>query len=269
VGIGAIQAAVGIPSHTELNPAAAREAKSFDKTLRASMGQEVSRVVTPLSGSEAARALSHAWRQRFGHAPTKEQLSVLVAQWGLETGSGRSMVGYNFGGIKGTGPSGLTVACKTTEGYGDKTQHIVYHFRAYRNADEGAKDYVNFLAKHYGGAMDRAVAGDAAGFVRALKRGGYFTGSEEVYVRSVTSLAEKVRTEGFDSIGSGGSHMPVHVAAQVQSPTAPMPTYAPAGHEAAFADAYAFADEIARAATRIAATNPEDNDNAPKQHNRI
>src|SRR5882724_3982669 len=73
---------------------------------------------THLSGGEAAHALGAAWRQRFGVAAPSGALEVLVADWAHETGHGRAMMNYNFGGIKGSGPSGLSAAYVTTEGAG-------------------------------------------------------------------------------------------------------------------------------------------------------
>src|SRR6266571_5017730 len=51
---------------------------------------------TPLTGGEAASALSKAWQAVTGQAPNPKLLSVLVAQWAHETGRGESMLNYNF-----------------------------------------------------------------------------------------------------------------------------------------------------------------------------
>src|SRR5438270_880216 len=74
---------------------------------------------TPLTGSEAASALSSAWQRVTGHAPSPKMLSVLVAQWSHETGRGRAMLNYNFGGLKGQSAEGLSAAYRTHEGTGD------------------------------------------------------------------------------------------------------------------------------------------------------
>ncbi|MFO0729132.1 MAG: glucosaminidase domain-containing protein [Myxococcota bacterium] len=157
---------------------------------------------TPMSGSEAADALSKAWTKRYGTPPSKETLSILTAQWALETGHGKSMCNYNFGGIKGTGPSGLSASYKTKEGWGASEISITDRFRAYNSAEEGASDYLALLDRRYGNALDAARNGDAAGFVHGLKARGYFTGNEEVYTRNVVALSQSALNRGFDSIGA-------------------------------------------------------------------
>jgi hypothetical protein len=157
---------------------------------------------TPLSGDQAAGALSQAWRERFGSPPPARTLSILTAQWAHETGRGRSMLNFNFGGIKGTSPEGLSTSYRTREGSGADEVRIVDEFRAYRSAANGASDYVSLLARRYPRAVEAAHAGDAGGFVRALKSGGYFTGDERAYVKSVTALADQALSTGYESLGA-------------------------------------------------------------------
>lgn len=158
---------------------------------------------TRLSGAEAAQALSSAWEQVRGEPPSAETLSILVGQWAHETGRGASMLNYNFGGLKGTGPSGLSTACSTREGWGDSEVRVVARFRAYGSPEEGARDYVSLLARRYPDAVQAAQQGDAGGFVHALKARGYFTDNEASYTKSVQSLATLALRTGFDALGSG------------------------------------------------------------------
>jgi flagellar protein FlgJ len=157
---------------------------------------------TRLSGGQAANAISQAWQERFGQPPSERTLSILVAHWAHETGRGESMLNYNFGGIKGSGPSGMSAEYKTREGFGDSEKRITDRFRAYASATEGARDYVDLLARRYGDAVDNATREDPGGFVKALKAKGYFTGEEGAYVKSVTGLANQALTQGFDAIGA-------------------------------------------------------------------
>jgi hypothetical protein len=215
---------------------------------------------THLSGAEAAQALGAAWRQRFGETAPSGAIEVLVADWAHETGHGRAMMNYNFGGIKGTGPSGLSAAYLTTEGSGASEQRIVDRFRAYHNATEGAADYVGLLAERFPRALDAARRGDAAEFVSALKKGGYFTGSEGAYATSVVSLANQAHRSGFDALGAVSTGAPAS-----QSPS--FPVTSGAAHLHAFlakpvaqADALAMTDELSRAALRIAASESSHRD---------
>jgi hypothetical protein len=224
----------------------------------------VSPVRTQLSGSEAAEALAAAWTERNGSPPSERTLAILTAQWSHETGRGESMFNYNFGGIKGAGPSGLSVAQRTTEGSGASARRITDNFRAYTSAAEGASDYLALLERRYGGALDAARAGDAEGFVRGLKSRGYFTGDEGAYVESVSRLAAHAEANGFDAIGAGGSE-----PLPVLGPAAPRPEAGTVGanaellarfsdaligaslNEAPTLDAWRITDAMSRSALRI------------------
>lgn len=241
------------------NVAFARELAHFGKVdahRAKSPTVVVEKMATPLSGGEAASALKAAWESRFHESPRPDQLSVLVAQWSHETGGGRAMMNYNFGGIKGAGPSGLTAAYRTTEGIGESERKITDQFRAYRGAHEGAADYLKLLDEHFPAALEATRRGDAAGFVQALKRGGYFTGSEDSYVKSVTALAAEARTAGYDAVGrTDGTPVTAHT----------FPLAHPGGSSEASpplslaaVDAVAMADELSRAALRIAAAQARD-----------
>lgn len=143
---------------------------------------------------QAAASLKQAWSTTLGEPAPKQAVAVLTAQWAHETGRGRSMYNYNFGGIKGAGPSGLTVVQRTKEGCGETERTIKDGFRAYRTPDEGALDYVRLLARRYPAALDAARAGDPVAFVHQLKQGGYFTGNEAEYARSVVGLSVDAAT---------------------------------------------------------------------------
>jgi hypothetical protein len=112
------------------------------------------------------------------------------------------MYNYNFGGIKGTGPTGLTVAQRTKEGWGKTERSITDHFRAYESAQDGASDYVKLLMAHYPEAVTAANRGDASGFVRGLKQRGYFTGDEQAYERSVKSISAGLLEGNYSAVSA-------------------------------------------------------------------
>jgi flagellum-specific peptidoglycan hydrolase FlgJ len=254
----------------------ARTAAVANAQPHASKTRTIAACATHLSGGEAAASLATAYENVFHEPPSPATLRVLVAQWSHETGGGRAMMNYNFGGIKGSSPSGLSAAYLTTEGQGQSAVKLTDRFRAYGSAIEGATDYVKFLSTRFSGAMAEARQGNPEGFVRALKQGGYFTGSEEDYVRSVTRLTEQARASGFDAVGRGGAteqavaRVPGHrdLAATVgrDGPgSSKVLNVAGAGANDAAAqvrafdaaDALAMADELCRAALRIAAADDE------------
>jgi hypothetical protein len=221
---------------------------AFAQALRSAASKEVAPSHTQLSGEEAASALSDAWRGVMGRAPTAKQLSLLTAQWSLETGGGRSMMNNNFGGIKGRSPEGLTVAYKTKEGYGATERTITDHFRAYSSAKAGAEDYVRLLKARFPQAMEAVKSGDPTAFAHALKSEGYYTGSEEDYTKAVASLSERALDKGFGAIGQAGGH--ADVATSPEEPNLQA------------IDALAFADEMSRAAMQIAASGIRAEDEA-------
>jgi flagellum-specific peptidoglycan hydrolase FlgJ len=122
----------------------------------------------------------------------------------METARGTKMYGHNFSGIKGFGPSGLSLMLRTSEGHGPSRQSIRDRFRAYVDPAEGATDYVRLLKERYPEALEAAVRGDAAGFVQEIRRRGYFTDEEKKYARAISSLAKEraqppTETQGAES----------------------------------------------------------------------
>lgn len=212
----------------------------------------VNAVRTQLSPGEAKNALEGAWKRVFGEAPKPETSAILTAQWAHETGRGHSMYNYNFGGIKGTGPSGFSVVQRTREGYGDSERTIRDRFRAYGSAEEGATDYVQLLNARYPRALDAARQGDPEGFVRALKSRGYFTGEEQSYVRSVTTLANEMLGTELSPVRRA---KPEELLAAADFPAQGRGSGAIGGGEGApipFVDSVSIADALARSALRIA-----------------
>ncbi|MFO0611667.1 MAG: glucosaminidase domain-containing protein [Polyangiaceae bacterium] len=134
---------------------------------------------------EIHRAIERGYEAVTGRAPTGATVDVLAAQVATETGYGASMVGFNFGGIKGSSPEGKTAVCKTHEVLNG--QDVVIHdaFRAYDSAESGATDYVRLLERRFPQALDAASNGDVEGFARALKAKGYFTADEGAYARAM------------------------------------------------------------------------------------
>jgi hypothetical protein len=111
---------------------------------------------------------------------------------------------------------------------------------------------VKLLSRRYPEATQAAREGDPVGFVQGLKQRGYFTGDPAAYTRSVVSLSGIA-----PSYGGAASPPPVLDAAPVRRAEAPLELAsnvsigAPSG--VPIVDALALADEISRAALRIAA----------------
>jgi len=145
-----------------------------------------------MAAADAANAIEGALRTVTGKTPNGQTVAILTAQWAHETGFGASMYNYNFGGLKGEGPTGQSVVQRTREGWGPSERTIMDRFKAYDSPEQGAVDYVRLLASRYGPALEAAQRGDTSQFVRGLKSGGYFTGNVDAYQRSVESITRRV-----------------------------------------------------------------------------
>jgi hypothetical protein len=144
---------------------------------------------TRVTREQIRDAIGRAYASLNGRPASSSTLEILTAQACLETGSGESMYNYNFGGVKGAGPTGLTARCRTREVLGGKEVEIRDGFRAYRSLDEGAADYVALLRARFGAALEAAEGGDVRGFAHELKKSGYFTAREEDYAAGLLALS--------------------------------------------------------------------------------
>ncbi|HEY2405612.1 MAG TPA: glucosaminidase domain-containing protein [Polyangiaceae bacterium] len=239
------------------------ESAAFQRVLSARSDGAASNVVTTvrtkLDGEQAASALRAAWTRVTGEPPSEGAVAVLTAQWAHETGTGASMYNYNFGGIKGAGPEGFSVAQQTREGYGKSEHTIVDRFRAYRSADQGATDYVQFLVSRFPEAANSAKAGDPVGFVQGLRQRGYFTGDPAAYTRAVASFTAQGLEQGFSAIGTaraGSAALPELAMRAARPPSGDYSRLAAFGPEPLppLIDALKITDEISRAALRIMAS---------------
>jgi hypothetical protein len=147
--------------------------------------REVPTRATPLSPGQIRSSLAVAYQKLHGRQAPRELLDTLTAQVCTETASGSRMHDYNFGGIKGEGPSGLTARVHTREILDGREVKIRDGFRAYRTPVEGATDYVAFLERRFPKALDAAREGDVDRYVGALKAGRYFTADESAYAAAV------------------------------------------------------------------------------------
>lgn len=134
---------------------------------------------------EIRGAIERAYEAETGTAAPPAVVDVLTAQVSTETGFGQKMMGFNFGGIKGTSPEGKSAVYETHEVIGGRDVVIHDSFRAYGSADAGALDYVRLLSHRFPEALDAAANGDVEGFAHALKMKGYFTADEGAYARAM------------------------------------------------------------------------------------
>ncbi|WP_296727799.1 glucosaminidase domain-containing protein [Variovorax sp.] len=108
---------------------------------------------------------------------------VILGQWGLETGWGKSIIPgtNNLGNIKDFAGGGVEATDNMT-GSRDK-------YRAYETPDQFVDDYANLIQRRYPNAVG---AKDASAFASALKSGGY--AEDPAYVAKVakaSSMADR------------------------------------------------------------------------------
>jgi len=163
----------------------------------------VARVQTTPTIIEWRDAISAAWLDKYGTAPTLKALSVLWAQFALETGRGAKCYCWNLGNIMpGAGWIGDEEDLPTWEQVNGRRVDIVERFRAFTTLAEGARNYLDYLGRaSYAKAWACVVAGDAAGFARALKALGYYTADVTQYANGLFSLAsEFLRAATVDAV---------------------------------------------------------------------
>lgn len=161
------------------------------------MSTELSAKRTPVTPEQAAAYLAQAYRTVAAKPPTRSVLSLLVAQWALETANGRSMWRYNFGNKKYSSRDEhfqyLTGCFEYVQGvretYG--ARHPSCKFAAYTSPQAGATAFVALLARraHWWAGLH---SGSSAGFVAGLTtRPAYFTSGADKYRAGLDSRAAR------------------------------------------------------------------------------
>jgi len=160
------------------------------------MGNRVQRVRTTVSETEMAQAIIEAWKQLFSTMPTKEQVTMVLAQNALETGHRQKMWNYNVGNIITDGKGSfdfyddLTTSEQVSPG---KWEKMNLKFRSYPNLLAGVRDYLKLISsKKYAGAWSHIVNPNIVAFSKALKQAGYYTANEAPYTKQLSSLYKTI-----------------------------------------------------------------------------
>ncbi|MEO8876697.1 MAG: glucosaminidase domain-containing protein [Polyangiaceae bacterium] len=185
---------------------------------------DVAATRTPVSQADLRSAIGRAYTKVNGRPPSNPALDMLTAQASLETGRGTQMYNYNFGGIKGTSPSGQTAHYMTREVENGQSIHLKQGFRAYKSLDDGAVDYVKTLQTRFGSAMPAAERGDVNGFAGALKSAGYYTAPESEYASALHALAPNLQNTSIGMSGSETLSFSMNSFTEQGSTTANLPT---------------------------------------------
>ena len=180
---------------------------------------------TAVTTAEMAQALSNAWFNYYGTYAPEASIKVLVSQWALETGWGKSMHCYNVGNIKAretddhcyfacnevlnTASAKKNYAAAIANGTAKITKeqadgnciiwfypkHPGCRFRAYATLDDGAYDYLKLLVEHrtFKRAWPAVLAGNPQEFAKLLHDAGYYTASVASYTASVMRIFNSLK----------------------------------------------------------------------------
>lgn len=165
-------------------------------------------VRTKVSAPEIEAAIGRAHVRVMGTQASPSFVKTLAAQAALETAHGQSMMNYNFGGIKGTSPEGMSARYRTFEVEHGNRVDITDGFRAYSSIQSGADDFVKTIAHRFPAAFRAAEHGDIDGYAHALKKSGYYTANEADYRNLLQQIA-------------GPSHATTHAPVEPPSVTPP------------------------------------------------
>jgi hypothetical protein len=152
------------------------------------MTTTVDGVKTPSDPDSIAASIGRGYQQIVGSVPSFNMLRTLTAQALLETNSGAAMYNYNFGGVKGAGPTGETASLSTHEIINGKDTVLKQNFRSYPSLDAGALDFVKLIVKGYSKTLPFAEQNDLTGYANALYAGHYFTADPTKYANRLSQL---------------------------------------------------------------------------------
>lgn len=171
------------------------------------MSQQIPAHQVPITPAQFVSFVGSALR-RHTPAASKAALALLYTHFLVETGG--KPWNYNFGDIRGVGPSGLYVELlsawecapadkvppgSTRDPSRDNTcspGSVAYRppnqqFAAYASADEGASDWIAKLSARYPRAFAAMLTGDPKTYAYALHNEGYYTASPDVYANILVS----------------------------------------------------------------------------------
>jgi hypothetical protein len=157
---------------------------------------ELPNKLTPMSPDEVAKALAAGFKKLTGKAPSTKILDLLMAQWALETGNGKSTHNYNFTNIKRNAgdPYFQYFRCSEiidgVEVFFDPP-HPQCAFAAYKTPADGAAAYIRILKKRphwWAGLMSE----DINVFNNALSTTPkFYTASPSLYLSALKDRATK------------------------------------------------------------------------------
>jgi len=152
---------------------------------------------TSISHENFVKSLITIWENQFNTLPSKGQVAIIYAQWGIETGYSAYCYNYNIGNVKAIdNPNEYIEYMKLNNVWeiinGKKViippDNPGAWFRSFPSLNDGMAFHLSFLQQRYKGAWQSILDGDPNQFVHKLKESGYFTASEDAYKKAVISI---------------------------------------------------------------------------------
>lgn len=160
--------------------------------------------VTAWTPAQVGQAMVDAWMRLFGAGPTASSVAILLSQWALETGWGKSCWCSNLGNARPPSTRGDILCCQIP---GGKVSEVLdgheyffappsrgSTFRAFRSLSEGADYYLNLLHTRFAHAWPAVIAGDPGAYSLALHESHYYTADVATYTRTMQSLFQHFRS---------------------------------------------------------------------------
>jgi len=164
------------------------------------MLKRVPTVKSTFTKLDFVEAMIHAWKESYDAYPNKKQISIIFAQWSIETGQGTYCWNNNIGNSKAADVAGQIIEYCALNGVWEiingkrvelKSENPGSWFRSFPTLDLGVEHHFNLLRnKRYTIAWAQVEAGSPSGFSKLLRQQGYYTAPEADYTRAVTAYSD-------------------------------------------------------------------------------
>lgn len=147
--------------------------------------------MTPHTPAEIRAVLAAGHLRTFGVPPSPNSLALASAMIDLESGWGKAVHNENFGNIGRGRFGGDFFSLTAREVITGRDKQVTQLERAHDSAEAGAADYWEFLARNHPAALAAMNRGNVTAAARELKRGFYYSETEEKYATLWTAVVKE------------------------------------------------------------------------------
>ena len=114
--------------------------------------------------------------------------AILESGWGQSDVAKKANNVFNITRLPSS-PLPIFLAGDTEHQADGKIINITQRFAAYPTLVDGVMDYLQFIQrKRYTDAYDKLIRGDMVGYIKTLRKGGYFTAPLIPYIEAMSSI---------------------------------------------------------------------------------